>query len=149
MVNNSNDKKEKKENESQSWGFALGEICFILLPFVVMLIILLYQGKITEIFNKPEWSFASSVMFGQTIIKLIHSIGKKRENYVVYQYNAGAFIAAIIVLGLVPSLILLALLFTTLIVPLWIIISQLVIFVLALILFTTINLMIIKEEEED
>lgn len=142
-------KEKETKNESQANAFALGEICFILLPFIVMILLFLYKNNIGQIFNEPEWSLAASVMFGQSIIKLIHMIGIPKKSSSIYQYRLGTMVSIIILLGLVPSLIILALIYTSQEPLLWLNIMQVVLFVLAIILFYSVNYGVVQFEEEE
>lgn len=136
--------------KSQANGFAIGEIVFILLPFIVMTIIYVYENKLITILKEPEWSLASSVMFGQSIIKIIHCMTRNSfmEKKTIYEYNLGAALAIFIVLGLVPSLIVLSLIFISNNTPEWLIVFQIILFITALIVFTTINRLQVQLEEE-
>jgi hypothetical protein len=137
--------------ESQKMSYAFGELLFIFLPFLVMAIIYFYKNKINTILYEPEWSLAASVMFGQSIIKFIHILTKKRagKTMTVKTYNLGAGLSAIMVLGLVPTLISLSLIFTSELVPDWLMITQIILFVLATIVFSAINMLQIDIEEEE
>jgi len=140
---------EKPKKNTQSNAFALSELCFILLPFVVIIITFGFKENLIDIFKIPEWSLASSVMFGQTIIKVIYTIGKNygKGNYLPY-YNTGAFVSLIILFGLAPSLTVLSLIFTINDVPIWLIVLQFILFILAIFIFYLVNTILILEEEE-
>jgi hypothetical protein len=112
-----------------------------------MLIVFLYQGKIRNIFSNPEWALASSVMFGQSIIKCIHIIGNYRGGF--QPYNTGLAISLIILLGLIPSLTIFTLILIADTVPLWIIISQIIIFLITLIVFFLFNGLLISTKENN
>ena len=141
-------KMEKSKKETQSNAFALSELCFILLPFVVIIITFGFKENLVDILKVPEWSLASSVMFGQSIIKVIHGIGKNYENKIIFPYRAGALVSLIILFGLVPSLTVLSLIFTFDFVPIWLIMLQFLLFILAILLFSMVNVALIQEEEE-
>ncbi len=86
----------------------LGDLLFIVLPLVVISIVDVSIGRsLFAIIQTPELSFGSAVLFGQTIIKVVSGFA--------YTKPTGAeqpvfIIALIIVFGLVPSLVVLALL---------------------------------------
>lgn len=140
------------EKKSDSTAYAIGEMLFILLPFIVMLIIYTYENKLSSIIYEPEWSLASSVMFGQSVIKFIHTITKsasKKGNRKFFSYTIGTIFSVLIVLGLVPSLIILALVFISKEPQLWLITLQIIYFFLASIVFTCINILHISIEEDE
>ena len=130
-----------KKKPSQAGAFATGEFCFILLPFVVMALTFCYKQNMLIFLQQPEWSLASTVMFGQSIIKMIHYIGKQSHSgdTNIYQYRIGAVISVIILLGLVPSLTVLSLIFTSTIIPNWIILTQMILFILSSVIFFLAN----------
>lgn len=86
----------------------LGDLLFIVLPLVVISIVDVSVGRsLFATIETPELSFGLAVLFGQTIIKVVSGVA--------YTKPTGAeqpvFISAlIIVFGLVPSLVVLALL---------------------------------------
>lgn len=139
------------KKSSQATGYAIGEISFIILPFIVMIIIYIYLNKLNNILYEPEWSLASSVMFGQSIIKMIHAInnGTKGKKVHLKSYNIGAMISLLIVIGLIPSLIVLSLIFTSKEIPNWLMIMQIIYFIFAITIFTIANVMQIKFEEDN
>jgi hypothetical protein len=138
------DKGKDKDKDDESIAYAIGEISFIFLPFIVMIIIFSFKENLGNILNQPEWSLAASVMFGQSIIKLIYSIRKSRG---VYFYRLGAVISLLVILGLVPSLTVLSLIFISTIVPLWLIVLQMILFIISAILFFGANAIQVNEDQ--
>jgi len=87
---------------------ATSEVLFVVLPLLVVAIVTIIQsGGVKDLLVSSEWSFAAAVLFGHSAIKLITiaASGGGAE-------RVGLFGAVIIVFGLVPSLITLALLLT-------------------------------------
>ncbi len=139
----------KQGNRGEFRAYALGEILLILLPFLVLTIVFAFQQKLSVLLYQPEFSLTSSVISGQIIIKLIHLTGKaQNKKSDVKVYSLGAFIAILIVFSLVPSLIFFSILATTSLVPQWIILLQILIFVATLYIFFAIS-MVQAEIEED
>ncbi|KXI23215.1 hypothetical protein, partial [Photobacterium sanguinicancri] len=94
-----------KSNQN-AWFILLSEYLFIFLPFLVIAIIKIYKSDFSTFFQAADWSFAASILFGQVIVKLvsgsvIHSKAKWQRVVVLLSF--------ILVLGLVPSLVVLAL----------------------------------------
>ena len=144
----SKEEKALKKNESdQSISFAIGELAFIILPFVVMTITFNFNGNIIEIIKQPEWSLAASVMFGQSIIRMLHAVARGSRE--IYHYRVGAFFALIILFGLVPSLTTLSLIFTGDDTPTWLIWLQLTLFVLSAFIFFVVNALHASSENDD
>ena len=105
--NSSRNKLFPQGSLSEPLAGILGELLFVLLPLVVIVIIRIYQNlPIKNITQIPEISFAAAVIFGQTLIKLVSSaaITDYRLNWQLFSF----IISCIIVFGLVPSLTILS-----------------------------------------
>lgn len=106
-------KKEKKVTSAFGEDFnkeitaMLAELSFIVLPFVVILIINLSRGEWTKIIQTSDWSMASTLLFGQTVVKIIMGVASQEHSF-NYQ-GFGLISALIIVFGLIPSIIILVL----------------------------------------
>jgi hypothetical protein len=85
-----------------------GEFLFILLPLIVISIVELFKGQtILTIIESPEWSFGTAIMFGQSITKLVAGFSRTKPK----TWEKPVFlVSAITVIGLVPTLIIFALL---------------------------------------
>ena len=111
----------------------LGDLLFIVLPLVVISIVDVSIGRsLFAIIETPELSFGSAVLFGQTIIKVVSGFA--------YTKPTGAeqpvfIIALIIVFGLVPSLVVLALLLSVNPIPNGLQLAQAGIFALGVVVF--------------
>jgi len=93
----------------------LGDLLFIVLPLVVIAIVDVSVGRsIFAIIESPELSFGSAVLFGQTIIKVVSGFAHTKPSGAEQPIF---IIALIIVFGLVPSLVVLALLLSITPVP--------------------------------
>ena len=88
----------------------LSEALFIFLPILVLSILYLNEGKYIDLLYAHEWAQTAAIFFGLTIIKLVSGVVAVGGN--IWQRVAFA-IALIIVFGLVPSLIILTLIFTS------------------------------------
>lgn len=124
-------KKTKKgtAKENTSWEpfwYVVAEACFVILPFVALSFVFIYQSRAKDIFQEPEWSIVSTVMFGQAITKLIYAMIKRTENQFRLNSNSlTAFFSAIILLGLVPSIVTLTLIIALKPIPQWLILDRL------------------------
>jgi len=103
-----NGESDKQPHRKAAMYAILGDLLFIVLPLVVISIVDVSVGRsLFAIIQSPELSFGSAVLFGQTIIKVVSGFAHTKPS--------GAeepvfIIALIIVFGLVPSLVVLALL---------------------------------------
>lgn len=111
----------------------LGDLLFIVLPLVVISIVDVSVGRsMFALIESPELSFGSAVLFGQTIIKVVSGFAHTKPS--------GAeepvfIIALLIVFGLVPALVVLALLLSVNPIPHGLKIAQACIFILGVIVF--------------
>jgi hypothetical protein len=122
--------------EGYPFSVHLGELLFTVLPFGVLFLVYLFQGKSADTFlYAPEWAFGASILFGQTIVKFVQGIIESTRTSRTIAERVGLLVTVFIVLGLVPSLVVLALLLTTNSPPLWLGILQLILFALAAICF--------------
>ena len=150
MEQNSQTNSESKEKpKSQAFGYAIGELCFVFLPFIVMVIVFCYKADFSKIFKEAEWSLAASVMFGQSIIKLMHTITKYNGGKKILSYNVGAILAVIISFGLVPSLTSLALIYNSDKISYGLVCFQIILFILAVIVFYLVNRYNVESEEDE
>ncbi|CAI2302574.1 hypothetical protein ACEWBT_23425 [Vibrio parahaemolyticus] len=94
-----------KSNQN-AWLILLSEYLFIFLPFLVIGIIKIYKSDFATFFQAADWSFAASILFGQVIVKLVS--GSVIHKHAQWQ-RVVVLLSFILVLGLVPSLIVLAL----------------------------------------
>lgn len=106
---------------------------FVLVPLVVLTMVYLAGGKTTHtVLESPEWAFGASILFGQSIIKLVSGairLGTEKWETIVL------IVAIVMVLGLVPSLIVLALILTNEPPNETLLIAQLILFVIGSIAF--------------
>jgi len=123
------------------------ESLFVLLPLIVLTIVLLHKGRtFFDLASSPEWSFGGAVFMGQTVVKLVYGISsvKGRPNSELI----GFIVAGAIVLGLVPSLIVLSLLLTSDSPTTGMVRAQLVLFFLGLVVFLFFGTLSHKEISE-
>lgn len=111
----------------------LGDLLFIVLPLVVISIVDVSVGRsIFAIIESPELSFGSAVLFGQTIIKVVSGFAHSKPSGAEQPVF---IIALIIVFGLVPSLVVLALLLSVNPIPHGLQLAQAAIFALGIMVF--------------
>ena len=82
------------------------EFLFVVLPLIVLTIIFLHNDRGSEIMASPEWSFGAAVLFGNGLVKLVGGLSARGG---MHGERVGLFCAIILVLGLVPSLVVLSL----------------------------------------
>jgi hypothetical protein len=113
---------------------AVSELLFALLPFAVVFIVFAYQQRAWyEYIMAPEWAFASALLFGQSIVKIVQgtlNLGKGINVPAVM-----LTISLLIIVGLVPSMVLLAIVLTGKDAPLWMGITQVILAIVAGVFF--------------
>lgn len=130
IMNKKDIEEEDDEINQRALIGQISELLFALLPFAVVFLVFAYQNKGWEAYlMAPEWAFAAALLFGQTIVKVVQ--GTLRSGRLIVVPVVGLTISMLIVLGLVPSMVLLALILTANSAPLWVGISQVVLAVLA------------------
>jgi branched-subunit amino acid ABC-type transport system permease component len=113
----------------------LGEFLLTILPLVVITMVELILGKgWFQLIKSPEWAFGSSVLFGQVIFKLVVSVTKTPVNPKAWE-QIGLVVVILVVVGLVPSLVVLSLRLTMGEPSMALIISQSVLFLLSSVVF--------------
>ena len=108
------------------------EIMFVGLPLLVLTIVLIYKGQTAEILASPEWSFAAAVLFGQGVVKLVGTLSEKGG---MHGERVALLCTIILVLGLVPSLVVLSLILLSDHPVPWLIDLQIVLIIFALVSF--------------
>jgi len=113
----------------------LGDLLFMVLPLVVISIVDVSMGRsLFALIESPELSFGSAVLFGQSIIKVVSGFAHSKPSGAEQPVFV---VATIIVFGLVPSLVVLALLLSINPVPHGLELAQACIFALGVVSFFT------------
>lgn len=102
-------KLNDQERNANTLAILVSEILFTILPLIVLAIVLAYSGRSYNIMFHPEWSFVATILFGQTLIKTIAATITKASVEHVHWQRVVFIASALIVIGIVPSLIVLAL----------------------------------------
>ncbi|PLX25457.1 hypothetical protein C0580_02545 [Candidatus Parcubacteria bacterium] len=132
-------------NMTEVMFFLIREIAFIILPLIVISIIFIIQYSLTALFHTPEWSFASALLFGQTIIRVSSATAGYKNKVDI----TNGFISIIIVLGLVPSLTFLTLMLVLDTPPIGLIYAQICLFILAIFTYFLLGGAFYAIEKED
>ncbi len=109
------------------------ELIFTLLPLIIILIVRSYEMEFSQIFYNTEWSIISIILFGQSIVKFSSGIANSKETF-RWQLVA-LVISVIIVFGLVPASIILALNLTSYRIALGMAILQIIIFLISVLTY--------------
>jgi hypothetical protein len=123
--------------EQAAFAGILAEYLFILLPLIVLALVRFFRGSFANVWSTPEWSFAASVLFGQTIVKFVS--GVTNLDYRVSWQVVGLSVTIMIVLGLVPALVVLSFALVAEQQTLSLAVAQLVLFGVATFLFLSIG----------
>lgn len=97
--------------EFQSKLAVCSEILFILLPLIIICFFLFLQNRTDEILFQSDWTFATIIFFGQSIVKFISGLLKSKREFKWQMISI--IISSIIVLGLIPSTVILIQLLST------------------------------------
>ncbi len=99
-----------------NWKAALAaqvaEVLFSCLPLIVVLGVLFQGGHTPTYFASPEWSFGACILFAQTVVRFV--TGLMRAGGRAVSGPVACAIAVVVVLGLVPSLLVLTMTLQTL-----------------------------------
>jgi hypothetical protein len=98
-----------KNSQNNAYSILGAEFLFILLPFIVSGIVFSYKGDLSRLLTMPEWSLAASVLIGQSLVKFISGMLANKDVYTARWERVALAISFLIVVGLVPSLIILSL----------------------------------------
>lgn len=120
------------KNHSEAWIILFTEYLFIILPFIVIAIVKIYSSDLYGFLSAPDWSFASSILFGQLLVKMVS--GSLIHQKVRWQ-RVSFLIAIILVCGLIPSLTTLTLILVSNGESTFVVNTQLILFFLASALF--------------
>lgn len=113
-----------------------GEGLFVIVP-VIIVILYVSQGELRIILKSHEWALAATILFGQSIMKLVAGTSS-HSNGIIYQRSA--LLAAVIILcGLLPSAILMTSLIDNSAPPIAILICQFVWLVLGILCFVLVG----------
>jgi len=124
--------EEKKKDES-IW-VAITGILFVILPITVLAIVRFYQGTtFWGLLSSPEWSFGSAILFGRSITNFISAVVKHTGGMVVERLVF--LVTVVVVLGLVPSLVILSLILIEPTPQSWLVILQILLFIVSCFIF--------------
>lgn len=130
--------KENHFEEDYSLSLQVSELLFAVLPFAVVFLVGAFkQWSLESYLMAPEWAFASALLFGQTIVKIVSGATGHRDELI--KERVILMVAILIVLCLVPSLVLLAIVLTASNPPLWMGHAQVVFTCIAAITFVVIG----------
>lgn len=139
-MQNTHTSVEKKQASKPSTGekemnallAAIGEVLFVVLPLLVLAIVFLGRGKTWfSLLASPEWSFGAAVLMGQSLVKFVAGV----SHIGAIWERVALVVSGTIVLGLVPSLIVLSLILTSDHPPIQLVVVQIGFFVLGVIIF--------------
>ena len=151
MANGNNQQNAENNAEKKAKWFLLGECCFILLPFLIITIALGSHNSWNEIIKVPEWSIVASVLFGQLIIKILHTGVKTAPLMNLNFYAISGFMALLILFGLAPSLTLLVIILIVdkSTIPYWIYYAQIFLLLISGLSSVIINALEVYMNEEE
>jgi hypothetical protein len=93
-----------KNNKSQGTSLVLiADYIFYLLPFLILLIIRLAQDKFSDLLLISDWSIASTIMYGQLIVKLSSALASTNRDKKIPAITL--YLTVLVCLGLVVNVV--------------------------------------------
>jgi hypothetical protein len=112
------------------------EMAFLLVPFLVVAIGLLFKGDLSGLLYSPYWSVASSLFVGQLLVRCVaHLVQSRAHDAGISWEKVVLTFSLLIVLGLVPCLLVLLLVLITNTPSIYLGIAQIGLFVIAFFLY--------------
>jgi hypothetical protein len=116
------------------------EFLFVLVPLIVLAIVYMSgERSIYAVLESPEWAFGASILFGQSVVKLVS--GTSRMGATENWGTIVLIVSLVLVFGLMPSLTVLALILSKEPPSNILVIEQLVLFVVGSIAFFILGAM--------
>jgi len=116
------------------------ELAFLLGPFVVIGLAYLYKGDLRNVLYTPYWSLASSVLIGQALIRFVIRLLQSNAHDPAISWEKVTLIfSLLIVLGLIPSVLVLLLVLISTQPSLYLGVAQLILFVFAFSLYLALG----------
>jgi len=134
--------------EGNAFWIIISEILFALMPLIVLFFLTLLTNKdFYSLFRRSDLSFISVLFFGQTLVRFISGIAKsqKRKKWQVIAF----FISLLFIIGIIPSILILIVVFLEINKQIYIYVLQSVWLVMSLItyfFFGKIGQMYLDEE---
>jgi hypothetical protein len=110
----------------------LSEYLFILLPFIVIGMVKLYKSSLGDFFAAADWSFASAILFGQAIVKIV-SAGVINKNSV--SPRIVLIVTLLFIIGVAPCLVLIAIILLNDANSIYIMLTQVILYIVATSMF--------------
>jgi len=102
-----------QEIERKASLIIVAEILFSIMPLLILMFITILNNQpLLEIFKRSDISFISVYFFGQTLVRFISGIAKseKKKKWQVISL----FVSLLFIFGIIPSIILLIVIYTEL-----------------------------------
>ena len=115
----------------------LSELLFTILPIIILIIYRCYDEQKILIFYNTEWAACAIILFGQSIVKFSSGISNSNKKF-SWQL-VSLIISIIIIMGLIPSILVLVINIGTAEKTMGIYLFQLILFALSIICFFIIG----------
>ncbi|MEK6408607.1 MAG: hypothetical protein AABN34_16895 [Acidobacteriota bacterium] len=104
-IEGSKDKNIAEPHHTQALLVVISELCFVILPFIVYLLVLNYQQRLSKVFTLSEWAFAAVLLLGQALARFFTLLMSGRKPKI----SGKPLIVFVLTLvfGLIPSVIVL------------------------------------------
>lgn len=93
-----------KKSEKQATSLVLAaDYIFYLLPFIILVIISLAQEKLSDLLTISDWSIASTIIYGQLIVKLSSTLAATNREKKIPAITL--YLTILVCLGLVVNVV--------------------------------------------
>jgi len=93
----------KSSNKQSAYLVLIADYIFYLLPFIILLIIRLAQGNLFDLLLISDWSIASTIMYGQLIVKLSSALAATSRQKKIPAITL--YLTVLVCLGLVVNVV--------------------------------------------
>ena len=98
-------KREEKNQRLDALLIQFTELLFVAVPILVFALVFWQKNRMSSFWEMPEWSFAATVLFGQTLTKLVSGALAGPED--LRSARLGFLVGLLIVLAILSSAVLL------------------------------------------
>ena len=80
------------------------ELMLAMLPLLVVAMVVFNESHFSHLFTYPEWAFGAAILFGQALVRFVSQLSRRGS---ADAHFVGLIATVLVVIGLVPSLLVL------------------------------------------